>query len=67
MFALSVAAVVVLIAFGLNALQKMECRRVGEVMERESRYGFVEGCFLKTPDGKWIPADAFRSTDAEES
>lgn len=51
-----------LLAVGLVAywIDSAACHGKWKGSQMESKYGFVQGCRIKTKDGHWIPAENYR-------
>lgn len=54
----------IIIFFAVSAwfiifFRQYECRNRAHILEREHKYSFATGCFLKSDSGKFLPADAF--------
>jgi hypothetical protein len=63
-FFLSMGAIIVavLLAIGLIGywVSAAECKGKWRGSQMESKYGFVQGCRIKTKDGHWIPSENYR-------
>jgi hypothetical protein len=51
---------VVLMFAGVNKLAEVECKSKWEDSGFATKYNFIGGCRIQTPDGKWIPAENYR-------
>lgn len=55
----AILAVVGILLFS-NFVGGVECRSKWEQSGFEVQYGFLKGCLIKAPEGKWIPAENYR-------
>lgn len=45
-----------------NIFDSMQCKKLGQETEMETKYSFIGGCYIKTEKG-FIPAGAWRVVD----
>ena len=49
--------------FGAIKLSEVSCHAQWEQSGLQADWGIVKGCVVKTPSGRWLPADSLRDMD----
>lgn len=60
---LVVLAALPALALLVNSTQSWQCEAQWENSGLKTDYGFVKGCQLQLPTGKWVPAKTYRTVD----
>ena len=48
-----------------SAVERRNCHFTAESMDRDGRYDFFAGCFVRLSDGTEVPLESYRATNEE--
>lgn len=64
-FLLMIFVPIALLVSCAQGIDRFQCADVGKQTGMDHRYSWVSGCYIRTKNGQWIPADRFRSVSED--